>query len=145
MLERYDTIHDRNKVLAKLLVKICIDSPKEFELDRVHAVVDMLSENALKAVLSYLTVRMTGNADERASIWNAKVKPWLTSYWPSEGQRNTAGTADEMMKLVMESGRAFPDAVAWSLTVRAVQPIRSLLRLHRLLEPSYYVARPRAG
>ena len=135
MLEIYDTIHDRNKVLAKLLVMICIDSPKELAQGRVRAVVDMLSENALEAVLSYLTVRITGNSDERASIWNANVKPWLTNYWPSEGQRNTAGTADEMMKLIMESGRAFPDAVAWSLAVRAVQPIRGLLRLHRLLEP----------
>ena len=137
MLERYDTIHDRGKILPKLLVLICIDNPKELNPDRVRAVVDMLSEYALESVLSYLTVRMTGNADERASIWNAKVKSWLTSYWPSEGQRNTAATADEMMKLVMESGRAFPDAVSWALEVRAVQSIRRLLRLHRLLEPGY--------
>ena len=137
MLESYDTIHDRYKILAKLLVLICIDSPKELEHDRVRVVVDTLTEKALEAVLSYLTVRMAGSADERASIWNAKVKPWLTSNWPSEGQRNTAATAEEMMKLVMESGRAFPDAVSWALEVRAVQPIRRLLRLHRLLEPGY--------
>ena len=66
------------------------------------------------------------------------VKPWLTSYWPQERQRNTARTADEMVKIIMESGSAFPDAVSWSLDVRAVQPIRRLLRLHRLLEPGYY-------
>lgn len=65
----------------------------------------------------------------------------VASYWPSEGQRNTAATADEMMKLVMESGRAFPDAVSWSLAARAVQPIRGLLRLHRLLEQGYHYIR----
>ena len=43
-----------------------------------------------------------------------------------------------MVKIVMESGSAFPDAVSWSLDVRAVQPIRRLLRLHRLLEPGYH-------
>ena len=138
MLEKYDTIHDRNKVLAKLLVMICIDNPSVLEQDRVRAVVDMFSDSALKAVLSYLTVRMTGDADERASVWNVKVKPWLTFHWPSEGQRNTAETADEMMKLVIESGHAFPDAVSWTLAARAVQQIRCLLRLHRLRESGYH-------
>ena len=135
MLERYDTKYDRRKVLVKLLVLICIDNPKELEQDRVRNVVDMLTENALEAALSYLTVRLTGDADERASNWKAKVKPWLTSYWPPEGRRNTAGTAEDMAKLVMASGSAFPDAVSWSLTARAVQPINRLLRLHRFVEP----------
>ena len=63
------------------------------------------------------------------------VKPWLTSYWPQEGHRNTARTADEMVKIIMESGSAFPEAVSWSLAVRAVQPIRGLLRLSRLSDP----------
>ena len=70
--------------------------------------------------------------------WTTMVKPWLTSYWPQEGHRNTARTADEMVKIIMESGSAFPEAVSWSLAARAVQPIRRLPRLHRLLEPGYH-------
>ena len=138
MLERHDRVHDRNKVLIALLVMICIDNPKPLDPNRIRDAVDAWSESALEGALRYLTVRLTGSADERASIWSAKVNPWLTSYWPSEGQRNTAGTADEMVKLVMESGPAFPDAVSWSLAAGAVQPINSLLRLHRLVRPGYH-------
>ena len=137
MLERYYRVHDRNRVLIALLVMSCIDTPKHFEPHRVRQAVDAWSENALEGALWYLAVRLK-TSDERASIWTTKVKPWLTTYWPQERQRNTARTADEMVKIVMESGSAFPDAVSWSLDVRAVQPIRRLLRLHRLLEPGYH-------
>ena len=137
MLERYYRVHDRNRVLIALLVMSCIDTPKHFEPHRVRQAVDAWSENALEGALWYLAVRLK-TSDERASIWTTKVKPWLTTYWPQERQRNTARTADEMVKIVMESGSAFPDAVSWSLDVRAVQPIRRLLRLHRLVEPGYH-------
>ena len=43
-----------------------------------------------------------------------------------------------MVKIIMESGSAFSDAVSWSLAVGAVQPIRRLLRLHRLVKPGYH-------
>ena len=138
MLERHDRVHDRNRVLISLLVMICIDTPKDFEPNRIRQVVDTWSENALEGALRYLAVRLTASADERASIWTTKLKPWLTAYWPQKGQRNTARTADEMVKIIMESGSAFSDAVSWSLAVGAVQPIRRLLRLHRLVKPGYH-------
>ena len=138
MLEHHDRVQDRNRVLIALLVMICVDTPKDLAPIRVSEVVDAWSENALEGALRYLAVPLTASADERASIWTTKLKPWLTAYWPQKGQRNTARTADEIVKIIIESGSAFSDAVSWSLAVGAVQPIRRLLRLHRLVEPGYH-------
>ena len=132
MLKRYDQVHDPYNVLIKLLVMICIDSPSPIEPTHVHQVIATLSDDALEGVLEHFVSRLIGDNNERAQIWCKDVQPWLEEYWPREGARNSALTADTMLKLIMQCGSAFPDAVRWALDTEAVQPSTRLLRLHGL-------------
>ena len=133
MLETYDAVHDPMKVLIGLLVMICIDVVNAVDTQRVRRAIDSLSEDALDGALQYLLMRLTGTAEERSQIWFSKLKPWLDDYWPRERGRNTAQTAATMLGLIMESGRAFPDAVSWSLEMGLIQPIHRLLPLYQLV------------
>ena len=62
-------------------------------------------------MLDSLTHRLNGNAEERARVWRCSLKPWLERYWPNEGARNTTGTSEAMLRLLLECGDAFPEAV----------------------------------
>ena len=134
MLKRYDQVHDPYNVLIKLLVMICIDSPSPIEPTHVHQVIATLSDDALEGVLEHFVSRLIGDNNERAQIWCKDVQPWLEEYWPREGARNSALTAHTMLKLIMQCGSAFPDAVRWALETEVVQSSTELLRLHRLIE-----------
>ena len=134
MLKSYDNVHDPTTELIALLVVICIDTPTALAHEQVRQVLDTLSECGLEGALQYLASRLTGSSEERAHTWSDKLKPWLDQYWPHTGQHNTSLTADTMLKLIVECGDAFPDAVSWSLSVGAVQPITRMLRMHRLTE-----------
>ena len=112
---------------------ICIDVVNAVDTQRVRRAIDSLSEDALDGALQYLLMRLTGTAEERSQIWFSKLKPWLDDYWPRERGRNTAQTAATMLGLIMESGRAFPDAVSWSLEMGLIQPIHRLLPLYQLV------------
>ena len=141
MLEEYDGVQDAMLVLMELLVKVCLDYPDDLEMQEVRQAVGSLSACALEGVLEYLSTRLTGTMEERAQIWRGKLKPWLEEYWPREGDRNTARTADAMLKLILECGSSFPEAVCWSLERGTVQPSEHLESLIQLSESTnYYIA-----
>ena len=79
-----------------------------------------MSEEALTAVLFGLRRSLKGDPAERARLWGAKAGPWLAEYWPQAAARNTSATTVAMLDMLVESGDAFPEAVAWAL--RYLQP-----------------------
>lgn len=108
-----DDVPSRTKRgLVGLFVAICLDIPGELSEDEVRSVMEGLSEESLCLALRSLRGRLTGSETERAQTWNAKIAPWLERYWPREGNRNSAVTAQSMIHLVRESGDGFPEAVA---------------------------------
>lgn len=98
--------------LVGLFVAICLDIPGELSEDEVRSVMEGMSEESLCLALRSLRGRLTGSEAERAQTWNAKIALWLERYWPREGNRNSAVTAQSMIHLVRESGDGFPKAVA---------------------------------
>ena len=99
--------------LLRLLVAICLNVPEGLTVDEVRSVMCRLSEDSLSVVLRSLTDHLTGSGAERGQIWNDKVEPWMSDYWPREGSRNSASTSECMISLVIKSGDGFPEAVAY--------------------------------
>ena len=131
VLASHETLGRQGHNLIHLFVAICLEAPNELTTEEIQSVMDSLGEKALSAVLRALAHRLNGTPEERARAWNDKIKPWLQEYWPSAGARNTTATSEAMLKLIVECGDAFPDAVCWSL--HYLRPIRgfSLFRLEK--------------
>ena len=114
--------------LTLLFMTICLEAPDELTADEVHAVVGVMSEEALKTALASLRERLKGEVAERAQIWREKVDSWLREYWPPRADRNTPGTARAMVDMLAECGDAYPEAAEWALD--HLQPIQgNLFRL----------------
>ena len=107
-----ETIQSR---LTGLFMAICLEAADELTADEIRGVVDTMTEEALQRVLRNLKHRMEGDREARGRVWRDRVQPWLEQYWPSVLSRNTSGTSQAMLDMLIEAGDAFPDAVDWSL------------------------------
>ena len=121
VLARDDVRPRTMRALVSLLVAISLDVPEELAETEIRSVMNSLSEESLCDALRSLESRLTGSFAERAQTWHDRIGPWLDTYWPREGQRNTADTSACMMRLVVASGDAFGQAVSWS--TRVLKPI----------------------
>ena len=115
--------------LRGMFLTVCLETPGELTEQEIRGVVKTMSEEALKTVLGRLKGRLRGDPTERAAIWHDKVYPWLHAYWPREANRNTAGTSESILDLVVECGEAFPCAAKWSLDYLRPLAGRGLYRL----------------
>jgi len=115
--------------LTDLFMAICLESPHALSAPEIRRVADSMSEEALKTALGCLKRRLQGDASARAQTWNAKLHPWLQTYWPEAKHRNTSETSRAMLDLMVECGDAFPDAAQWSLAY--LRPLDGY-GLHRL-------------
>ena len=109
-----DRAHPRRN-LTHLFTVVCLNAPGELTAQEIRSVVDTMSEGALMTVLGALTSRLKGDGPERAAIWENTVSPWLRDYWPRTAVRNTSGTTEAMLGMLLECGDAFPEAAGWSL------------------------------
>ena len=117
--------------LRGLFMAVCLEAPGELTTPEIRGVVDTMSEEALKTVLGSLKQRLRGDPAERARIWHDKVHPWLVDYWPREDNRNTWGTSEAILDMLVECGEAFPGAVQWSLDYLRPVAGHGLYRLRR--------------
>ena len=101
--------------LRSLFMAVCLDLPEELTEQEIRGVVELLPEGGLRRVLRSLTRRLTGQAAERARVWRDQAHPWLHNYWPREAVRQTAGTSEAILGMLVESGDAFPEAAKWAM------------------------------
>ncbi|MCY4319426.1 MAG: SIR2 family protein [Alphaproteobacteria bacterium] len=120
--------------LGSLFMEVCLEAPEELTEQEIHGVVDALPDKGLRTVLGSLKRRLTGDAAEREQVWREKIRPWLDEYWPQAAVRNTAGTSQEILELLIECGSAFAEAAEWSLEY--LRPIERP-ELYRLLESGH--------
>ncbi len=107
--------HRRLANLRSLFMTVCLDVPEELTEQEIRSVVELLPECGLRTVLRSLTRRLTGEAAQRAQAWQDQVHPWLHDYWPRGAVRQTAGTTEAMLTMLVECGAAFPEAVDWAM------------------------------
>ena len=116
-------LRDRvSRALVGLLVHISISLPRAFTIDEIRSVVHTLPEESLSVGLRALQSHLTGEPDEREHAWRYKVMPWLNAYWPREGEKNSDTTSEAMIRVMIESGAAFQDAVSWCISY--LRPIK---------------------
>ena len=115
--------------LRELFITVCLEAPGELTESEIRSVVEVLPEEGRKTLLVSLTRRLKGAALERGRIWREKVHPWLWDYWPRAAVRNTAGTTEAMLEMLVECGDAFPEAAEWSLEYLRPFEGRGLYRL----------------
>ncbi|MCY3761603.1 MAG: SIR2 family protein [Gemmatimonadetes bacterium] len=112
---RHDGVDNRRLAnLRSLFIAICLDAPEELTEKEIRSVVELLPESGLKTVLRSLMRRLTGEAAQRAQAWRDQVHPWLRDYWPRATVRQTAGTTEAILAMLVECGAAFPEAVDWA-------------------------------
>ena len=117
--------------LRGLFVTVCLEAPEELSDQEIRSVVEPLPEEGLKTLLVNLEQRLRGEAEERGRIWRNKVHPWLSEYWPQAEGRNTVGTSEVFLKMLVECGDAFPQAVKGSLEYLRPLEGRSLYRFDK--------------
>ena len=125
--------------LGSLFMEVCLEAPEELTEQEIHDVVDALPDKGLRTVLGSLKRRLTGDAAERELVWREKIRPWLDEYWPQAAVRNTAGTSQEILELLIECGSAFAEAAEWSLEF--LRPIERPA-LYRLLKSEHAEQHP---
>ena len=116
--------------LRSLFMTVCLEASEELTEQEIRGVVNALPENGLETALVSLKRRLTGKPAEREQIWREKVRPWLDEYWPRAAGRNTTGTSQEFLELLMECGAAFAEAAEWSLGYLRPFEGRGLYRLN---------------
>ena len=125
--------------LRSLFMAVCLDASEELTEQEIRDVVELLPESGLKTVLRSLTRRLTGEAAERAKVWRDQVHPWLREYWPRTADRQTSGTTEAILAMLVESGEAFPEVAEWSMVY--LRPIEGL-GLYRLNENGHAAQHP---
>ncbi len=100
--------------LKGLFISICLDTPGDLTEEEIDSVVGQLSEKGLCKILWLLANRLQGSPEERALSWKDQVHPWLGRHWPPSKDRQTQETSESIMRLLSESGTAFPEAAEWA-------------------------------
>ena len=115
VLKDVEQIGRRKRHLTGLYMTICLEAPDGLTNQEILDVIKSMSEESLVSVLNSLRNRFKGDAAERSLVWNEKVYPWLSRYWPGTGTKNTTDTSKAILGILCECGDAFPLAVDWSL------------------------------
>ena len=142
VLARDDVRPRTMRKLVSLLVAISLDVPEELAETEIRSVMSSLSEESLCDALRSLESRLTGNSAARAQTWSDSIGPWLETYWPREGMRNTGATSACKMRLVVASGDAFDQAVL--LCTPFLKPIETHGPLGNLKRSEHVKSHPSA-
>jgi len=116
--------------LVRIFIAICLESPNELAPTEVRNVVSGLSDSGLKSVVAALGERLQGSDTERGELWKACICPWLCEYWPKSRCSQTEGTSEEILRMTLLCGDAFPDAVSWAVDNDYMKPhcVQHLIR-----------------
>lgn len=117
-LEILKTGHLDNRKLGRLrdlFLLVCLEAPEALTEDEIRSVVEKFSEDSLIQLLRCLKKQLGGETAEQEAIWQDKVYPWLSAYWPREVARNTTKTSDAILDMIAGCGDAFPEAAKWAL------------------------------
>ena len=120
--------------LVDLFMVICMEAPNDLAKDEIRCVLESVSEDDLKIVLSHLKRRLRSEPANLADVWRNKIYPWLDRHWPRSGEHNTAGTTEIMLGVLVNCGDAFGHAVNWSIDY--LRPLTGP-GLHHLLYSEY--------
>ncbi len=110
-LKAFSTFEDEAENLIGLFVSTCLEAPHELTPDEIDGVIRSLPEKGLVEVTDRLEQRLKGTDEERATIWRAKIGPWLAAHWPHAADRNTSGTSRGLVDIARQTGTAFPEAI----------------------------------
>ena len=116
VLKNYDDERRTDDNLVSMFMSVCLDLPNELNKTEISKVVQNLPEPALVHVAHFLERRLSVAKEDRGTAWREKVHPWLKRYWPTLSAKNTQQTSEALARMILETGDAFPEAVAWGET-----------------------------
>ncbi len=122
VLQLYDSLGRAEANLIGLFLSVCLDAPGRLTDKEIQNVMEKLPEKALIAILEKLSDRLSGTSKDRTTAWRKKLHPWLEEFWPQSGARNTCDTSEAMLRMLGQTGDAFPEAVAWAID--NIQPLK---------------------
>lgn len=91
------------------IIYIQFTEPSYFNSSELVSVFAELPQPALEAATHYLSINQSHSTSPEY-YWHEKVKPFYLTYWPKEASKLNAEISDNMLRLVLSTGDAFPDA-----------------------------------
>lgn len=113
-IARYDEIGEQRSNLIHLFTAICLEEPAAFSHHAVRDAIRSLPEPGLIDIVYFMEEQLVGDPNNRANLWRRKIFPWLKKYWPNVEARNTLNTSLALVKCLLNSGEAFPEALKWA-------------------------------
>ena len=115
ILKDYDDKSWTHDNLVVIFMRVCLDIPNEITPKEIHSVIDELPEKALVRAIQVFERRLYDEKKNKKAVWGKNALPWFNNYWPKISEKNTEQTSQALVEMIMETGKAFPDAVEWAL------------------------------
>lgn len=131
VLSSHQLAKRREGNLVALFISICLDAPSTLTEKEKRTVIDTFADGDLLVITNQIRERLRAAGEKSGEIWHRELGPWLQKFWPSSLGKNTAKTSEGIIRMLLETGTAFPEAVTWAINFIGPTNHQSLYVLDR--------------
>jgi len=96
---------------AAFLTFIALGPADTFTTEELAETTKSLPPSGLAGVAAALTRALEGAGDQRSEYWQNRVRPFFLGIWPQDSDLVTPTIAEELGRLCLAAGEAFPEAL----------------------------------
>ena len=96
---------------AALLTYVALDRGDIFTSEELAVTTRLLPQSGLVQVAQTLTRVLASAGNQRAEYWQNRVRPFFLGIWPQDSDLVTPTIAEELGRLCLAAGEAFPEAL----------------------------------
>lgn len=105
----YNELNEVAEQYVHFMVYIQLTEPSYFSVNELVDVFSQLPSAALASAAQYLSISLSNSRDPE-KYWSEKIKPFYLAYWPKDQSKCSAEVSDNMLRLLLATDKAFPDA-----------------------------------
>jgi len=108
----YADLDELDSQYATFLTYVALDRADTFTASELSAATDSLPAQGLRECAQALARALEGSGERRSEYWENRIEPYWREIWPKARDRATPGISEELARLVVAAGDAFPRAIA---------------------------------
>jgi hypothetical protein len=105
-----EALGDFAQAFASFLTFAALNRVTGYEVEDWRLALDLLPERALGDAAQALTQAQESAADQGASHWRERMKPFWFEAWPKSIQKMTDRVSEQFARLILATGEEFPSA-----------------------------------
>lgn len=109
--EHYSAMGDQIEKFSAFITYIALEKVSIFSDKEFRQLFCKLPLDGLKRVAIVLRQRLESAGDKKANYWRNRIRPFLEKIWPSQVDKSSSRLTYFLIKLAIESGENFPEAV----------------------------------